>query len=672
MRQQDGVLVEQLSQSTGYSRLFCAVCINRGLTDRAAIDEYVRASIVQFTAHDLYGIPKAVERIIRAIEGAEKIVIYGDYDVDGITSTALLVKVLRDLGCAEQRVEYYIPERQAEGYGLNEDALLHIMDKLQATLVITVDCGISGYAEVEAVRERLDIIITDHHQPPSNIPRAYAVINPRLTECCYECESLAGVGVALKLAQALCAYYHSSCWEDYLDIAAIGTIADMVPLTGENRAIVKAGLHLLNCTNNTGLKALMEVSGLVGNAVSTETVGYALAPRLNAAGRLSHATFSVDLFLEQDYARALAIAQQLNEANIARQQYEKDIFLRADEYLHDSGHAYDNVIVLAGDWHSGVIGIVASRLVSKYYRPVVMISLKDGVGKGSCRSIHSFNIHAALAQCSDLLLGFGGHFFAAGLTVDERNIDVLRERLNDIAERTLAARDYLPVLELDAEISSRDIKAALLNELNLLEPFGIGNARPLFALRHISTRSKGVSWRKIGADKRHLKMTIPGYQDAPVEALCWDMADVVEVLEYTREFSLAVGLDKNVWRDVERLQLKVSSLSIEESLIDRNMLVELYSALKKRNAVGGLIMVNEAFLSDIDCGRSVFSLMALHTGLQVFCEIGLLDFQRGASGFEVTLHVEPNAKLNLNQSPTYVFWSHQKELLATNNGMGYN
>ena len=491
-------LIEKLITETGYSRLMCSVCVNRGLVTADKIMAYAKTDIAEISEYaQMQGIDKAVARIVQAIENEDQLIVYGDYDVDGITSTALIVKVLRELGAKSDKVDFYIPERQAEGYGLNAEALKYLAESRQAKLVITVDCGISGIEEVHGVHGLLDIIITDHHQPPANLPDAYSVINPKMPGCRYPFKQLAGVGVALKLCQALCAHYKKAeLWREYLDIVAIGTIADMVPLIGENRIIVQFGLQQIKSSKNIGLKALIAVSGLTNqHEYTSDNVGYSLAPRLNAAGRLSQATLSVELFLTANGERAVEIAEKLNEENIERQKIEREIFLQADELLIQMGKQNDRVIVLAGEWNSGVIGIVASRLVAKYYHPVVIISVKDGVGKGSCRSIHSYNIHQALTECSDVLLGFGGHFFAAGLTVDENRIDELSERLNALAARDLQLCDFFPELEIDTEITVDEISFQNLKELKMLEPFGVGNNKPVFALRKISSHSKFASWR---------------------------------------------------------------------------------------------------------------------------------------------------------------------------------
>ena len=453
---------QRLSREFGISGIIAQVLINRGIEDGLAVREFLYGGVDNLgNPYLLKDMEQAVGRIAQAIEVKEKITIYGDYDVDGITATAVLYKVLLSLGAT---IEYYIPDRQSEGYGLNDIALEGLWQS-GTRLLLTVDCGISGVSEVAKLQGKMDIIITDHHQPPDILPLAYAIINPKQPDCLYKDKQLAGVGVAFKLCQALWQHYHGRdvLFLEHLDIVALGTVADIVPLMGENRILVKAGLAAMADTKNVGLKALMIECGLLddkkGSAViDTGKIGFVLAPRLNAAGRISQATAGVELLVTADGARAAGLAKALNEENIKRQAVEKEILAFAESQLTAVEVDKQKVLVLSGeDWHSGVIGIVASRLVDKHYRPVIMISVHEGIGKGSCRSIAGFDIYSALKQCQDLLIQFGGHSQAAGLSILLENIEQLRERLNDIASKSLTEEDYIPVLKVDSVVPLEEI-----------------------------------------------------------------------------------------------------------------------------------------------------------------------------------------------------------------------
>lgn len=546
-----------LSRELGISPVVAQVLLNRGIVDADQARRFLYGGAE--TLPDPFGLldmEKAVARIGSAIAEREKITVYGDYDVDGITATALVYRVLARLGAV---VEYYIPERQSEGYGLN-DAALEALCQGGTRLVITVDCGIAAAAEIARMDGRLDIIVSDHHQPPADLPPALAVLNPKRPDCPYPEKNLAGVGVAFKLCQAL----WRSCrgdeplFMDYLELVAVGTIADIVPLTGENRVLVKLGLAALAATANPGLQALIKVAGLADSRLDAGKVGYILAPRLNAAGRISHAAAGVELLTTGDSARARELAAELDSENAQRQLVEKELLAAAEAQLADSEAAAAKVIVLAGaDWHPGVIGIVASRLVDRYYRPVVMISIRDGVGKGSCRSIPGFDIYKALQGCADLLLQFGGHQQAAGLTIDPANIDAFRERLAAQAAATLAAEDYVPVLNVDFQMALTEIDTALLEELACLAPHGMGNPSPLFVCEDLAVA--GV--KPVGQAGRHLKLRVRR-QGASGDVIAWDMGGLAADLNGDASIDLAFLPEFNEWQGQRHIQLKARDLRL--------------------------------------------------------------------------------------------------------------
>lgn len=541
----------ELGREIGVSPVVAQVLINRGICDADAAQRFLQAGT------DVIGDPwlmkdmdRAVERVKSAIAGQEKIVVYGDYDVDGITATALMYRVLSRLGAM---VEYYIPERQTEGYGLN-DAALEALYQAGAKLIITVDCGISAVAEVTGMADRLDIIITDHHQPPESLPPAHSVINPKQQGCPYPDKQLAGVGVAFKLCQAL--------WQrlgpgddaiaDYLDLVALGTIADIVPLTGENRVLVKQGLARLAATQVTGLKALVRASGLQPGNIDAGKVGFVLAPRLNAAGRLSHAAAGVELLVSSDPDRTAELAAELNNENSKRQAVEKELLAMAEKILAESDLAGQKVLVLAGeDWHPGVIGIVASRLVEKYYRPVVMISIRDGIGKGSCRSIPGFDIYQALSCCADLLTQFGGHRQAAGLSIDAAQIVSLRQRLNALAGEWLTEEDYQPVLAIDSELALAEIDSGFIEQLACLAPHGMGNPSPVFACDALAV----TDMKPLGQEGRHFRLRVK-QKAATGEVLAWNLSGMAEDLEVNDSIDLAFVPEFNEWQGRRSVQLR--------------------------------------------------------------------------------------------------------------------
>ncbi len=550
----------RLARELDVSPVVAQILLNRGLGDEGEAWRFLHGGVETLAdPFAMLGMEAAVDRIAAALAGGEKITVYGDYDVDGVTATALLYRVLARLG---GNVDYYIPERQSEGYGLNAAALEGLYGS-GTRLVVTVDCGISAVAEVKALAGRLDIIVTDHHHPPEVLPPAFALLNPRQSGCRYPDKNLAGVGVAFKLCQALWQRLRGgeAPFTGYLELVAVGTVADIVPLTGENRVLVKVGLERLAATDNVGLVALMKVAGLAADKLDTGKIGYVIAPRLNAAGRLGHAAAGVELLITEDADRAAALAAELETENSRRQAVEKELLAAAEGMLAGTDPAAQKVLVLAGeDWHPGVIGIVASRLLDRYYRPVVMISVRDGVGKGSCRSIPGFDIYHALEGCADLLVQFGGHQMAAGLTVEAANIDRLRERLNALAAETLTAEDYLPVLNIDSHVALAEVDAALLEQLACLAPHGQGNPIPAFVCEQLTVT--GV--RPVGQEGRHLKLRVK-QERAKGDVIGWDMGSLAGNLAGDATIDLAFAPEFNDWQGQRNIQLKAHDVHVRQA-----------------------------------------------------------------------------------------------------------
>jgi len=513
----------------------------------------------------LKDVGKAVRRILKAIASGEKLLVYGDYDVDGITAAVLMVRVLRRMGA---NVDYYIPSRLEEGYGLNLEVLQKVREK-GTQLIVTVDCGISSLKEALWAQENeLDVIITDHHEPPAaGIPPACAVINPKRPDCNYPFKGLAGVGVALKLAQALLEETDANrmAWQEYLDLACLGTIADIVPAHGENRILVKHGLPVLANTCNCGLQALMTVSGINKAALSPREVSFGLAPRVNAAGRVGNPMLAASLLLAEDEETARQIASELNRLNRDRQKIEAIVLEEALNLLKARPEQEnDRVLVLASqNWHPGVIGIVASRLMEIYYRPVLLISMEREKGKGSARSIPGFNIYDALTHCRSCLLEYGGHALAAGFSIDSGKVESFRDEINKYAVGIAGdkAKEMVPPLEIDGIIDVAQVSEDLVNELNLLHPFGPENPDPLLCcLKAPVMESRGV-----GKESAHLKMRLRG-ENVTLDGIGFNLGAYAEAVATAEKVDLAFVPGMNEYNGRQLLQLKVKDVGIPAAL----------------------------------------------------------------------------------------------------------
>ena len=537
----------------------------RGLDDPLSARRFLFPSLDDLLDPDrLTDLPAAVDRILRAIENKERIAIHGDYDVDGVTSTVILRRALELLGAD---VTHFIPERLRDGYGL-QPASIERLHALGVVLIISVDCGIRGVEAAARARELgLDLIITDHHEPDTELPQALAVINPKRHDCSYPDKHLAGVGVALKLVQALCIKTgHTSWLPAFVKVAAIGTLADVVPLTGENRVIAKLGLEMLSKgPHKVGLRSLLDVCGLIGKEIDSYHIGFVLAPRVNAAGRMSSPDIAARLLLASDEAmrdEARGLAQQLDTENIRRQQEEADIVTAARKAVEtDLEIGSRTVIVVAGEgWHRGVIGIVASKLVDAFHRPAIVISTDGDVAHGSCRSIPSFNMLGALESCGEVMSKFGGHKQAAGLTMASARVRELRARVNDFADGCLQPDDLRPRIWIDGALGFRSIDEQMASELTSLAPFGAGNPRPIF-------RTSGVEIvdgpRRL--KERHLKMAFR--QDGRVmRGIAWRASEREEfVAEHRTAIDLAFSLEQDTWEGERYLQLSIADFKAPEN-----------------------------------------------------------------------------------------------------------
>lgn len=535
--------------------------VHRGVADAEQARAFFNPSPEQLASPWLMqGMDCAVERILLALDKGERVALYGDYDADGITATALLVEVLRALGGDPL---FELPSRFAEGYGLHAAAL----EKLRGagcTLAVTVDCGITAASEAEYARAiGLDLIITDHHRPREALPRACAVLNPLQEGCCYPFKELAGVGIAYRLAAALREKCGGRTAEEWLDLAALGTVADVVPLTGENRVLAALGLERINRHARPGLKALAEASGLQVAMINSGHLAYILAPALNAAGRMGDPLPAVHLLLEREEAAARPLAASLRQENQRRRAVEQQIFSEAEAALALDPGTSDgrHILVAAGEgWHPGVIGIVASRLVEKYYRPVVLISLEGEEGRGSARSIPGFDITAALSATSGLLERFGGHTGAAGLTVAAGRVAELAAALEAYAARALKEVDLVPSLFLDGEMEEHEITLETARQLNLLQPFGTGNPEPVFCSRGWDL----LSWRQVGAAKSHLKFSLDRGGRA-LNPIFFSAAERAASLQRGRALDLALALREGIYRDQPVLEVELKEIAFGDS-----------------------------------------------------------------------------------------------------------
>jgi single-stranded-DNA-specific exonuclease len=561
----DDAVVAQLSHELRVSPVTARLLSIRGLEDPLSARRFLFPSLDDLLdPNRLTDLPAAVDRILRAIANKERIAIHGDYDVDGVTSTVILRRALELLGAD---VTHFIPERLRDGYGL-QSASIERLHALGVALVISVDCGIRGVEAAARARALgLDLIITDHHEPDTELPQALAVINPKRHDCSYPDKNLAGVGVALKLVQALCIKTgHTSWLPAFVKVAAIGTLADVVPLTGENRVIAKLGLEMLSKgPHKVGLRSLLDVCGLIGKEIDSYHIGFVLAPRVNAAGRMSSPDIAARLLLASDEAmrdEARELAQQLDTENIRRQQEEADIVIAARKAVEtDLEIGSRTVIVVAGEgWHRGVIGIVASKLVDAFHRPAIVISTDGDVAHGSCRSIPSFNMLGALESCGEVMSKFGGHKQAAGLTMASDRVRELRARVNDYADGCLQPDDLRPRIWIDGALGFKSIDEQIASELTSLAPFGAGNPRPIF-------RASGVEIvdgpRRV--KERHLKMAFR--QDGRVmRGIAWRASEREEfVAGHKTAIDLAFSLEQDTWEGERYLQLSIADFKAPEN-----------------------------------------------------------------------------------------------------------
>lgn len=545
--------IEELVKTYKINNLLATILINRGIDSKEKIRQFLEPTRQDFyNPYLMKDMEIAVERIIKAIKNQEKVIIYGDYDVDGITSTVVLKKFLKDLGL---EVSYYIPNRLSEGYGLNNKAIEKIVNK-GYSLMITVDCGISAIDEIDYANSLgLEVIVTDHHEPSEVLPKALAVVDNKRKDSNYPFRDLAGVGVAFKLTQALGMKLglKEETYLKYLDIVCVGTISDIVPLVDENRVITKLGLLLVRQTKNIGLKSIINSSGY--SKIDSNTISFGVAPRINACGRIGKAEEALELLLSTDIYKVNELTNKLSEHNRERQEIEKDIYESAVEKI-EKNHLYENRTIVVGgkDWHHGVIGIVSSKITDLYFKPSILLSFEeDGTGKGSGRSIPGFDLHEVLTKCQDTLEKFGGHSMAVGVTIKKENLEKFVKEFEKIAEEE-KIEEIVPILNVDAKIDLNSVDKDVIESLKALEPFGEANKMPIFAFKNLRIDSiRALS------EGKHLKLTLKE-DNKIINAIGFNMGELAEEYRIGDKIDVAGILEINTFNGVDNLQINIKDV----------------------------------------------------------------------------------------------------------------
>ena len=544
--------IEELQEKYKINKLLAIILSNRGIVKEEQIEKFLKPKRNDF--YDPYGMPDmkiTVERIIKAIENNEKTIIYGDYDVDGITSVTVLKSFLEERGL---EVGVYIPNRLDEGYGLNKKAVEKISQE-GYTLMITVDCGISAIEEVKYASELgIETLITDHHEPGEELPEALAVVDAKRKDNTYQCRNLAGVGVVFKLIQAISIRLglEEKEYLKYLDIVCIGTISDIVPLTDENRVIVKLGLKLVQQTRNLGLRSILQSTGY--NKIDSIAISFGVAPRINACGRMGHQEEALNLFLSKDAKEVNELTQKLNEYNKGRQEIEKNIFADAVCQIEENNLQEKSTITLMGkNWHHGVIGIVASKITEMYFKPSILLCEEGDIGKGSGRSIPGFDLYEALTKCQKSIDRFGGHAMAVGITVDKEKFEEFREKFEEIAKEN-HIEEIVPILKIDSIISLDEINKDVVESLKELEPFGEENKNPLFLFKNL----KIDSIRAL-TEGKHLKLTVKENKNI-VNAIGFNIGELANEYKIGDKVDIVGNLEINTFNGVDNIQINIKDI----------------------------------------------------------------------------------------------------------------
>lgn len=567
--QPDGHLIDEIASAANLSRTISTIIINRGMDSPQKVDRFLNPTLdLLEDPFTMKGMKEGVDRICQALQNNEKITVYGDYDVDGITATSLLYLALNRLGA---QVAYYLPNRLVEGYGLSHKGIDKAIEN-GTQLLLTVDTGITAVEEIEYARSRgVEVVVTDHHEAAQEIPKAAAIVNPKQPGCTYKGGELSGVGVAFKFAQGIYQRLNQDERElyDHLDLVALGTSADIVPLVDENRVLTKFGIDQIARTTKPGLRSLVFVSGLMGKELNTGHIVFVIAPRINAVGRLGDASLAIRLLTTHDDTIASEIAHSMEAENRRRKEIDEVTLNQALAQLEENPNlGEESAIVLSSEgWHQGVIGIVASRLVERHHLPTIMIAVNDGIGKGSARSIPGFHLCEALKECEDLLMRYGGHKYAAGLSIAQENIPEFTSRFKAVTARMLDDEALEPKLFVDAEIELDQITTEFLDTLEKFEPFGPKNTRPLFLTRNCELVRRPT---KVG--RNHLRTRVRK-GSAALDVIGFGFGELVEPLQaYRGLVDLVYIAEYNDWNGVRRMQIQLkdirySSDSLESGLV---------------------------------------------------------------------------------------------------------
>ncbi|MCF8380536.1 MAG: single-stranded-DNA-specific exonuclease RecJ [Bacteroidales bacterium] len=556
--------VKHLQEVLSVDRSLANILVQRGITNYDDAKAYFRPDLANL--HDPFlmkDMDVAVRRIHSAIKNKESVLIYGDYDVDGTTAVSLVYKYFKDYF---KTIDYYIPDRYNEGYGISKNGIDHASEN-GYSLIIALDCGIKAIEKVDyAITKGIDFIICDHHKPGDSLPKAVAVLDAKREDCSYPYKELSGCGVGFKLIQA----FHSSNKKDfndliiYLDLVAISIASDIVPITGENRILSFFGLQQLNSSPSVGIKTILKIAGVEDKDISVEDIVFRIGPRINAAGRMESGKKSVDLLVSEDEDSAMLIAEKINDINIDRRSIDSSItqealnLIDSDQSLHNK----KSTVLFNPDWHKGVIGIVASRLMEHYYRPTIILTKSNGFATGSARSVNGFDLYSAIEECSDLLVNFGGHKYAAGLTLKLENVEAFKKKFEEVVEENIHADQLIPVVEIDTELQLNQIDEKFYRILKQFRPFGPENMAPVFLSENVGDNGEAKS---VGSNKEHLKLSLI-QEDNPYKvfpAIAFGHGKSLKKIRGGRAFDICYSIDQNNFRGTNTLQLNIKDIKTD-------------------------------------------------------------------------------------------------------------